>query len=142
MIYQIIKKKLKIYIMNYKKELIIRSIKIIDIGYITVIYVMLGIILARLCVKHFGKFDETKAKKKSIFQHMIELIFLLWFIGVIIYIVRNLVPLIPFPLDGYYGFKHLKVKELTSATFFTISFMYFQVYYQNKIKYIFSKINI
>jgi starvation-inducible DNA-binding protein len=42
-----------------------------------------------------------------------------------------LVPLIPFPLDGYYGFKHLKVKELTSATFFTISFMYFQVYYQN-----------
>lgn len=128
--------------MNYKKELIIRSIKIIDIGYITVIYVMLGIILARLCDKHFGKFDEKKSKKKSIFQHMFELIFILWFIGVIIYIVRNLVPLIPFPLDGYYGFKHLKVKELTSATFFTISFMYFQVYYQNKIKYIFSKINI
>jgi len=128
--------------MNYKKELIVRSIKILDIGYITVIYVMLGIILARLCDKKLGKFDEKKAKEKSIFQHLIELILLLWFIGVVIYIVRNLVPLIPFPLDGYYGFKHLKVKELTSATFFTISFMYFQVYYQNKIKYIFSKIYI
>ena len=128
--------------MNYKKELIVRSIKILDIGYITVIYVMLGIFLARLCDKHLGKFDEKKANEKSIFQHMIELILLLWFIGVVIYIVRNLVPLIPFPLDGYYGFKHLKVKELTSATFFTISFMYFQVYYQNKIKYIFSKFHI
>jgi len=128
--------------MNYKKELIVRSIKILDIGYITVIYVMLGIILARLCDKKLGKFDEKKAKEKPIFQHVIELILLLWFIGVVIYIVRNLVPLIPFPLDGYYGFKHLKVKELTSATFFTISFMYFQVYYQNKIKYIFSKFYI
>jgi len=125
--------------MNYKKEIIVRSIKILDIGYITVIYVMLGIILARLCDKKLGKFDEKKAKEKPIFQHLIELILLLWFIGVVIYIVRNLVPLIPFPLDGYYGFKHLKVKELTSATFFTITFMYFQVYYQNKIKYIFSK---
>ena len=128
--------------MNYKKELIVRSIKILDIGYITVIYVMLGIILARLCDKKLGKFDEKKAKEKPIFQHVIELILLLWFIGVVIYIVRNLVPLIPFPLDGYYGFKHLTVKELTSATFFTISFMYFQVYYQNKIKYIFSKFHI
>ena len=128
--------------MNYKKELIVRSIKILDIGYITAIYFILGIILAKLCDKHFGKFEEKKADKKSIFQHVIELILYLWFIGVVIYIVRNLVPLIPFPLEGVYGFKHLKVKELTTATIFSISFMYFQVYYQNKIKYIFSKINI
>ena len=128
--------------MNYKKELIVRSIKILDIGYITAIYFILGIILAKLCDKHFGKFEEKKADKKSIFQHVIELILYLWFIGVVIYIVRNLVPLIPFPLEGVYGFKHLKVKELTTATIFSISFMYFQVYYQNKIKYIFSKIHI
>ena len=128
--------------MNYKKELIVRSIKILDIGYITAIYFILGIILAKLCDKHLGKFDEKKANKKSIFQHVIELILYLWFIGVVIYIIRNLVPLIPFPLEGVYGFKHLKVKELTTATVFSISFMYFQVYYQNKIKYIFSKIDI
>jgi hypothetical protein len=127
---------------NYKKELIVRSIKILDIGYITIIYVMLGIILAKLCDKKLGDFDEKEADKKSIYQHIFELILLLWLIGVIIYIVRNLVPLIPFPLDGLYGFNHLKMKELTSATFFTISFMYFQVYYQNKIKYVFSKIDI
>jgi hypothetical protein len=128
--------------MNYKKELIVRSIKILDIGYITAIYFTLGLILAKLCDKKLGKFDEKKASKKSIFQHMFELFLYLWFIGVVIYIIRNLVPLIPFPLEGVYGFKHLKVKELTSATVFSIAFMYFQVYYQNKIKYIFSKIDI
>jgi hypothetical protein len=128
--------------MNYKKEIIVRSIKILDIGYVTAIYFILGLILAKLCDKKLGKFDEKKASKKSIFQHMFELILYLWFIGVVIYIIRNLVPLIPFPLEGVYGFKHLKVKELTSATVFSIAFMYFQVYYQNKIKYIFSKIDI
>jgi len=128
--------------MNYKKELIIRSIKILDIGYVTMIYFIIGLILAKICDKKLGKFDEKKASEKSIYQHMFELILYLWFIGVVIYIIRNLVPLIPFPLDGVYGFKHLKVKELTSATIFSISFMYFQVYYQNKIKYIFSKFDI
>ena len=128
--------------MNYKKEIIVRSIKILDIGYITTIYFILGLILAKICDKKLGKFDEKKASKKTIFQHIFELILYLWFIGVVIYIIRNLVPLIPFPLEGVYGFKHLKVKELTSATVFSISFMYFQVYYQNKIKYIFSKIDI
>ena len=128
--------------MNLKKEFIIRSIKILDIGYITAIYIILGIVLATICDRNLGKFDEKTENNKPLYQSIIELILYLWFIGVVIYIIRNLVPLIPFPLEGVYGFKHLKVKELTTATVFSISFMYFQVYYQNKIKYIFSKIDI
>ena len=128
--------------MNYKKELIVRSIKILDIGYVTAIYFILGVFLAKLCDKKLGKFDEKKASKKSVFRHMFEIVIYLWFIGVVIYIVRNLVPLIPFPLEGVYGFKHLKVKELTSATVFSISFIYFQQYYQNKLKYIFSRFDV
>jgi hypothetical protein len=125
--------------MNYKKEIIIRSIKIVDIGYITIIYFILGLILAKLCDKYLGNFDINKEKKKPILRSIFELCLYLWFIGVIIYVVRNIVPLIPFPLDGVYGFEHLRVKEVTSATVFTISFIYFQKYYQDKIKYIFSK---
>jgi len=128
--------------MNYKKEIIIRSIKILDIGYITAVYFILGLILAKLCDKQLGKFDEKNANKKTISRHIFELILYLWFIGVVIYITRNLIPLIPFPLEGVYGFKHLKVHELTSATIFSIIFISFQEHYQSKIKYIFSKINI
>ena len=50
--------------MNYSKEIIIRIIKLLDIGYITTIYVILAIILAKLCDKKLGKFDEKKASKK------------------------------------------------------------------------------
>jgi len=131
-----------IYYMNYKKEIIIRSIKILDIGYITVIYFILGLILAKLFDKYLGKFDKNKEDKKSILRSILELSLYLWFIGIVIYVVRNIVPLIPFPLNGVYGFDHLRVKEVTSATVFIISFMYFQQYYQDKIKYIFSKTNL
>jgi len=52
----------------------------------------------------------------------------------------NIVPLIPFPLDGICGFEHLKVKELTSTVTFAIAFIYFQENYHSKLKYIFSRI--
>ena len=127
---------------NFKKELIIRTIKIIDIGFITIIYFIIGIFLAKKCDNFLGKFDEVKEEKKSIYKSLIELLLYLWFIGIVIYIVRNIVPLIPFPLDGIYGFQHLKVKKVTSTSIFCIAFLYFQKHYQNKIKYIYSKLNI
>ncbi len=120
--------------MNYKKEIILRGIKIIDIGFITAIYLLLGILLAKLCDRMNGEFDKEKENKKSLWKILVEVILYLWFIGVVIYTVRNMVPLIPFPLDGMYGFNHLMVKEVTNAMAFTITFMYFQKYYQNKIE--------
>jgi len=126
--------------MNYSKEIIVRSIKIIDIGYITSLYLILGIITAYLFDKYFGVFDKKKEEEKPLFQSIIELIFQLWLIGVVIYIARNIVPLIPFPLNGIYGFDHSKVKELTSAVAFSISFMYFFRYYEYKSIYVISKL--
>jgi hypothetical protein len=51
-------------------------------------------------------------------------------------VVRNVIPLIPFPLDGIFGFDHMMVKELTNAIAFTITFIYFQKYYQAKIQHL------
>jgi hypothetical protein len=39
------------------KELVFRTAKIFDIGYITVIYFLVGIYLAKLVDNFFGKFD-------------------------------------------------------------------------------------
>ena len=127
---------------NYKKEIVLRGIKLIDIGYITAIYMLLGILAAKLCDKYFGEFDADAENKKPFAQSMAELILYLWFIGIVIYIVRNLVPLVPFPLDGIYGFDHLKVKEVTSAATFAVAFIYFQVFYQQKLKHVFSRISL
>jgi len=120
-----------------KKELIVRSIKIIDIGFITVIYFTLGLLIAELGDKLLGKFDEKKAEKKSIIIHIFDLVMLLWLFGIITYFMRNIVPLIPFPLNGIYGFQHNKVNELKNASSFSFSFILFQKYYRKKMEYIF-----
>ena len=122
--------------MNYKKETIIRSIKILDIGFITAIYFSLGLFLAKACDDVAGEFDEEKENQKPIWKIIIELIFYFWFIGIVIYVVRNVIPLIPFPLDRIFGFDHMMVKELTNAMAFTITFIYFQKYYQAKIQHL------
>lgn len=122
--------------MNYKKEVIIRGIKILDIGFITAIYFSLWLFLAKSCDDVVGEFDEQKENQKPIWKIIIELIFYFWFIGIVIYVVRNVIPLIPFPLDGIFGFDHMMVKELTNAIAFTITFIYFQKYYQAKIQHL------
>jgi len=120
--------------MNFKKEVILRSIKILDIGFITAIYLSLGIFLAKATDNVVGEFDEEKENKKPLWKIIIELIFYFWFIGIVIYLVRNVIPMIPFPLDGIVGFNHMMVKEVTNAMAFTITFIYFQKYYQAKIQ--------
>lgn len=122
--------------MNYKKEAIIRGIKILDIGFITAIYFSLGLFLAKACDDVAGEFDEEKENQKPLWKIIIELTFYFWFIGIVIYVVRNVIPLIPFPLDGIFGFDHMMVKEVTNAMAFTITFIYFQKYYQSKIQHL------
>jgi hypothetical protein len=124
--------------MNYQKEIIIRGIKIIDIGYVTTIYIILGIILAKLIDRYYGKFDKEKEEKKPLWQSILELILLFWIIGIVIYVIRNLIRIIPFPLNRIYGYDHLRLKELALPTIFVTIFLYFQEYYQAKIKYIYS----
>lgn len=126
--------------MNYKKEIAIRTIKLIDIGFITSIYLVLGIVLAKLCDIYLGDFDENAENKKPRWICISELILYFWFLGIIIYIIRNIVPLIPFPMNGIYGFKHEKVKELSGDTTFAVAFVYFQNYYQKKLQNILSRL--
>jgi hypothetical protein len=80
-----------------------------------------------------GQFNEKVEQNKSIVQLTLELIATVWYYGVLVYIVRNLAERIPFPLDGYQGFDHKKVKELSSATVFTFMFILFSDYIKSKL---------
>ena len=122
------------------KELVIRSIKVIDIGFITALYLTLGIVLAKLCDKVLGELDEEKENQKPLWQVWIELFFYLWFIGIVVYVVRNVVQMIPFPFHGVYGYDHFRVKELINAAIFVIVFLHFQEYYQKKIRHLFTRL--
>jgi len=125
---------------TFTNDLLMRSIKIIDIGYITVLYIIFSIGFAYITDKAMGKFDEKKHKNKSKMRLTIELICEMWIYGVFIYIVRNLVGLIPFPLDGYHGFEHKRLKELTNPAVFTFTYIFFSDYLKTKLTYFYNKV--
>jgi hypothetical protein len=128
--------------MKVLREFEIRGLKIIDIGYITVIYFLIGIVFAKLFDKLYGTFDPVAEKKKSMTQQTLELIGMMWVTGVVTYIIRNVVQLIPSPVDNLFGFQHLRVKELTSAGTFTFVFLFFQAYFKSKLQYYYNNLHI
>jgi hypothetical protein len=123
------------------QDLLMRSIKIIDIGYIAVIYMAFSFFFAFLTDKIMGKFDEKKETAKPKWQLTLEVIIAVWAYGVLIYIVRNLVEVIPFPLDGYQGFEHKRVKELGSAIIFSFTYLLFSSYLKSKLSYYYNYIS-
>ena len=56
----------------------------------------------------------------------------------LIYIIRNIVHLIPFPLEGFYGYQHFRVKELHSGgVALAFGVFYAQENIKDKMNYIF-----
>jgi hypothetical protein len=103
-----------------------RFIKILDIGYVTLIYFLLAIVISVLMDKLYGEYSENDENKKSTLRKIIDLVGMIWLNGIIIYVVRNIVPLIPSPFDNINGFKHNRLKELESAYVFDFVLIYKQ----------------
>lgn len=123
-----------------ENDLLMRGIKLLDIGYINVLYVFIALMFAKLTDTIMGQFESAMESKKSKFRLTIELILALWMYGIIIYIARNVVGIMPFPLDGYEGFEHRRVKELGSATAFTFTYVLFSDYIKTKISFYYNTI--
>jgi len=120
-----------------KKEAVIRSIKMLDIGILTILYFTLGYIVSWLTNKIYYNFDPNTAPMK--FLLFLEVCGQVFVIGILVYILRNLINLIPFPLEGIYGYQHSKVRELYSGGI-AIAFgvFYAQENIKEKLNYIFN----
>lgn len=121
--------KLQINYETLKKEAIIRSIKMLDIGILTTIYFILAYFISWGVNKIYYDFNPNEHRNKIVI--FLEICMQIFVIGVLIYIIRNIVQFIPFPLEGFYGYQHSRVKELSSGGI-AISFGVF--YAQENIK--------
>ena len=120
-----------------KKETIIRSIKMLDIGVLTILYFTLGYIFSWLINKMYYNFDPKTAPMK--FLVFLEVCGQLFIIGVLVYIIRNFIELIPFPLEGVYGYQHRMVRELYSGgVALAFGVFYAQENIKEKLNYIFN----
>jgi hypothetical protein len=122
---------------NLQKEAVIRSIKMLDIGLLNVIYFTIGYFLSWVVNKIYYNFDHNnKPNKVLVFLEVCTQIFI---IGLLIYIIRNIIQLIPFPLEGIYGFQHTRVKELHSGGIaLAFGVFYAQENIKEKLNYIFN----
>lgn len=118
------------------QDFLIRTNKMIDIGYITTIYFILGAIVANMITKFQTEFNNKDEDKRTVIMSSLSLILLIWINGVLIYFARNLVELIPYPFDNFFGFHHKKVKELGAATAFTFVLLYYQPNLNKMMKYL------
>ena len=127
--------------MPKKNTILYRIVKIIDIGYVSMMYITFAIGLSYLYDTFLGEFNKEVQEKKSTVRILLELIAVFWVYGIIIYIVRNIVKMIPFPLNNIGGFDHSTLKDLRSAGMFTVVFFYFQKNIKARLQHVFDRIH-
>jgi hypothetical protein len=127
---------------SLKEDLIIRSIKIIDIVFITVLYFIFAISFSKWLDMKIGPFNKKDNDNKSIPRLLFEIIIHLSVIAISAYIIRNIVGYIPFPLNGLYGFEHSKVKELSGGVVSGFLLYFYQYNLRSKIEYTFKRMNL
>jgi hypothetical protein len=126
-----------------KNELLFRSVKVLDIGYITILYFLLAFAVTLLLkiIPFLGKdYDESKDKDKPLWQLVLESVLLIWIVGILAYFARNVVVAFPSPLNGLGGLDHSRVKELESSFVFVFVILFFNDPLVSKLKILYSRI--
>ena len=110
--------------------------KILDIGLVTVYYFSIGFVLSSLIDKWLGDFTADDYKSRNTFVIFLEIVFHLFCLGVLSYILRNFIERIPYPLEGFGGFHHIRLKEVQGGIVLSFVLIFFQKHLINKIDYL------
>lgn len=135
---------------NWKHEFSIRSIKMLDIGYLFAAASVVGYIVARI-LAHTFTFDKNNYEKntKGKIKLATEIILEMAIIGIIIYASRQIIQALPFPLDGnkgwnppegFVGYRHKKLREWENPYPIAFFIILFQDSLKAKIAY-FTELN-
>jgi hypothetical protein len=115
-------------------------VKMADIGFISILYASIGLILAKI----FEVFDKPLHKesesKKYRLQIFLEFLFIIFFVGIISYFAQFLVNCIPSPFEGQYGLHHYRLRELGNVSIFIFVFLYFQKHLVEKMQFLFERL--
>ena len=128
-----------------EKEIVIRSIKILDITYITFVFGLISLFIVSLLDKYVYKYISfqkvDKEEDKNFYLLLLEILICLTINSIVFYFLRNLLQFIPFPLEGVYGFNHMRVKEVESATIISFILIWFSKVLREKLIALQSKID-
>ena len=113
--------------------------KVTGIAYVTVLYFSFGLMIAKGFDTLYGTFDKKKyennTRNESIAWLVLDILSHIVFLAVVLYVLRNIVERIPFPLEGLGGYRHRRLKELYSGPVMDFVSLFFQQNLTKKIKY-------
>jgi hypothetical protein len=117
------------------------AVKLLAISFVTTLYFSLGFLAAKALDLFFSGYDKNKDdKNQPIWQVFLEIVVRLCGLGILIYIARNLVERVPFPLNGVSGFDYLRLKELHSEFIFTIPLFIFHENFVSKLQGLYDRL--
>lgn len=128
-----IKRMTKTKVPAWKEDAVRRTIKLLDIGWTAAAYFIMAVATVFAMQWALGRFDKAEAEKKSTGRLMLELVLRVWLIGLAAYVARNLYAMLPWPLEGIYGYQHMLVKEVTNGAVFMGFVAVFDTYLQGQV---------
>ena len=116
------------------------AVKAFSISYIYAIQFLLSFLVALSLNKIFKDFDPSEAEKKSPFVLVLEILGQLILVGILSFVIRNIMSLFPYPLDGVYGVVTSRIKEFTSAPLIPFILLFFYRNLKDKMSYLFNRL--
>jgi hypothetical protein len=111
------------------------AVKLLDIGLVTIYFFVLGLAAAKGFDAVMGEFKEENFDEVPLWKLFLQIVAQLFALGIIAYVLRNVVKLIPFPLDGVAGFQHERLKELDGGEVMALVLILFQRNLIDKVLY-------
>ena len=109
------------------------AVKLADIGFVTVLYFVAALLFAWVFQSVYEGKSEKEYQETPLWQLSADVVFHIFLIGVVAYILRNLIALVPFPLEGVAGFQHSRLKELQGGVILAVLIFMFQESLRTKI---------
>lgn len=112
-------------------------VKLTDIGITYTYFFAVGLIVAKVFDYIYSDLlDESKTDWKTypIGLFTLNILFHFFLIGVAVYLIRNLVSAIPYPLEGVAGYQHHRLKELGGGAVLIFMIFLFQKTLTEKVK--------
>ena len=128
-----------------KADIIVRLIKMFDMGWTNILFGIPALFVATLLNEHvYAKIqigNEKDDANKTTLAILFEVLICLTISGIMAYILRNLLQMIPFPFENVYGFHHMQVGEVKSGMVISFFLFFFATNFLSKVKILQIKIS-
>jgi hypothetical protein len=117
---------------TFNSNTYITIIKIIAILYVAILFGIFGLGLIYCTDNYVLRYIFPYNDSDSVPFLALQISLIVGILGSLSYLGRNIVQLIPFPLNGWHGFEYMRVKEVANGTILAIFIFGFSLVLYNK----------